>query len=336
MKSEQFSQFETYASAVAADRYRVTCIRMWRDGKEAFVLNKRYGAPIGFTPQEIGQHTAEMLRLEERGENIYYTPLSTGKHHILIDDMDHEKLERLLHDGYKPAVVLESSPGSYQCVITVSKLGTVHDQRIGNLLTSQLNKRYGDPKLSGCIHPHRAPGYENRKSKHEREDGTYPRVLLLLAERRECYKTLALARQLDAEFEQQTAQRVRRPAPERRPAVRLAAATGSAIDVYLRHRQDVLKRLPRGEVDWSRVDSMIAVRMRVTGHNQDDIEVALLQCAESSRPVDERGGHKWDDYAERTAAYAFSPKGDRQFAELQKYRRQWLMLEGRELTPACV
>jgi hypothetical protein len=47
----------------------------------------------------------------------------------------------------------------------------------------------------------------------------------------------------------------------------LAAASGSAIDAYQRHYRDVLKRQRGGEVDLSRVDSMIAVRMRVTGHD---------------------------------------------------------------------
>ncbi len=117
-------------------------------------------------------------------------------------------------------------------------------------------------------------------------------------------------------------------------------ATSGAIAAYWQHREDVLKRLRAGspaEVDWSRLDAMIAVRMRVTDHEQSEIEGAILQCAETGRPVDKRDGHhNWDDYAERTAKYAFSTDGDRQFAKLHKYRRQWLRLEGRELAPVCV
>ena len=36
------------------------------------------------------------------------------------------------------------------------------------------------------------------------------------------------------------------------------------------------------------------------------------------------------DYAQRTARYAYSAAGDRQAAELGKYRQQWEKLEGRE------
>lgn len=331
MKSEQLKQFERYAEAVGAERYRVTSIRMHEDGgKQTFILGKKDGINQGFTPQEIEQRTPEMQRLQRRGENLYYTPLSDKNHHILIDDIDREKLERLIRDGYQPAAVLESSPGNYQAIITVQKLGTPHDRDVGNRLAELLNREYGDPKLSGCIHPHRAPGYENRKPKHQREDGSYPEVRLLKTERRECVKTLTLSSQIDAEYQRQAALKAQRPERKAKPALELAAASGSAIDAYQRHYRDVLKRQLGGEVDLSRVDSMIAVRMRVTGHDQAAIEGAIRQCAPATRQKDE--GRDWNDYAQRTARYAYSAAGDRQAAELAKYRQKWEKLEGREPT----
>ena len=330
MKSEQLKQFERYAEAVGAERYRVTSIKMQADGsKQTFILDKKDGITRGFTPQEIEQRTPEMQRLQRRGENLYYTPLSDKKHHILIDDMNREKLERLIRDGYQPAAVLESSPGNYQAIITVPKLGTAHDKDVGNRLSDALNREYGDPKLSGAIHPHRAPGYENRKPKHQREDGSYPEVRLLKAERRECVKALALSSQIDAEYQRQDALKAQQPTlAKAKPALELAAASGSAIDAYQRHYRDVLKRQRGGEVDLSRVDSMIAVRMRVTGHDQAAIEGAIRQCAPAIRQKDE--GRDWNDYAQRTARYAYSAAGDRQAADLGKYRQQWEKLEGRE------
>lgn len=330
MKSEQLKQFERYAEAVGAERYRVTSIKMCEDGsKQTFIIDKKDGITRGFTPQEVGQRTPEMQRLQRRGENLYYTPLSDKKHHILIDDMNREKLERLIKDGYQPAAVLESSPGNYQAIITVPKLGTAHDKDVGNRLSDALNREYGDPKLSGAIHPHRAPGYENRKPKHQREDGNYPEVRLLKAERRECVKSLALSSQIDAEYQRQAALKAQQPERSKaKPALALAAASGSAIDAYQQHYRDVLKRQRGGEVDLSRVDSMIAVRMRVTGHDQAAIEGAIRQCAPATRQKDE--GRDWNDYAQRTARYAYSAAGDRQTADLGKYRQQWEKLEGRE------
>jgi hypothetical protein len=91
---------------------------------------------------------------------------------------------------------------------------------------------------------------------------------------------------------------------------------------------DVLKRQRGGEVDLSRVDAMIAVRMCVTSHDQVAIEGAIRQCAPATRQKDE--GRNWDDYAQRTARYAYSAAGDRQAADIGKYRQQWEKLEGRE------
>lgn len=332
---EAVDEFKRYADAVAADRYRVTSIKMRDDGtKQTFILDKKDGVTRGFTPQEIEQRTPEMQRLQRRGENLYYTPLSDKKHHILIDDMNREKLDRLIRDGYQPAAVLESSLGNYQAIVTVTKLGTAHDKDVGNRLSDALNREYGDPKLSGAIHPHRAPGYENRKPKHRREDGSYPLVRLLKAERRECAKALALTQQIDAEYQRQAAVKAQQPERRAKPALdaaELAAASGSVIDAYQRHYHDVLNLLKRqggGEVDLSRVDSMIAVRMRVTGHDQGAIEGAIRHCARSIRANDE--GRDWNDYAHRTALFAYSASGDRQVAELEKYRQWWSKLERRE------
>jgi hypothetical protein len=276
----------------------------------------------------------EMQRLQRRGENLYYTPLSSNRHHILIDDMTREKLDRLLRDGYEPAVVLESSPGSYQAIITIPKLGTPHDRDVGNRLAERLNREYGDPKLSGAIHPHRAPGFENRKPKHRREDGSYPTVRLVTAERRECAKTLELARQIDAEYQRQASAKAQQPERNRDRVTSdlvLAEVNEDAVAAYQRHYRDVLKVLQKrgggGALDLSRVDAMIAVRMRVTGHDQQAIEGAIRQCAPAIRPTAE--GRNWDDYAHRTARYAYSAAGDRQAAQLIQYRQQWEKLEGR-------
>ena len=73
---------------------------------------------------------------------------------------------------------------------------------------------------------------------------------------------------------------------------------------------------------------MIAVRLRITGHSQEDIAGALRQCAPAIRETPEN--RNWDDYAQRTARYAFSYAGDRQTATLEKYREHWIRLEGRE------
>lgn len=316
----EMRDFERYASAVGADRYRVTCIKMDADGgKKTFILDKKDGATRGFSPDELALRMQEMLRLQRRGENIYYTPLSEEKHHILIDDMTAESLERLRQDGFSPAVILESSPGNFQCILTIPKLRSGFDRDVGNRITERLNRLYGDKKLSGCIHPHRAPGFENRKPKHQRKDGTFPQVRILFAERRECGKTLELARQIDREYAEAAQKRKTlppRPITDRQP--------GNPVSAYYAHLDNIRKHLAID--DYSRVDAMIALRMRSNGHSRADVAETVLVCAPTIREA--QAGRNWQRYAERTADYAFGMAGDVDMAKNERYKELWRRVEG--------
>jgi len=71
---------------------------------------------------------------------------------------------------------------------------------------------------------------------------------------------------------------------------------------------------------------MIAVRLRVTGHSQAEIEDAIRPCAPGIRgPHDQ--AHRWDDYARQTVGYAFGYQGSRQVEQLEKYKGEWEKLE---------
>ncbi len=319
----ELEDFRKYADAVNAERYRVTCIKMEEDGgKKTFILDKKGGMTRGFFPDELEAHIPEMLRFQKRGENIYYTPLSDDRHHILIDDMTRDSLKKLQEDGFRPAVVLESSPGNYQCLLTIPRLGTEFDRDVGNRITEHLNREYGDKKLCGCIHPHRVPGFENRKPKHRREDGGYPQVKLLFAERRECGKALALARRIDHEYaeaaEKRKAERRTFPMSDFRP--------GDPASAYYAHLENIRRHLTIE--DYSRVDAMIALRLRSNGHSRESVEETIRTCAPTIRET--QTGRNWQRYAERTADYAFGLAGDRDLVRNERYRDLWRRVEGGE------
>ena len=318
----ELEDFRKYAEAVNAERYRVTCIKMDEDGsKKTFILDKKGGMTRGFTPEEMAARMSEMIRLQRRGENIYYTPLSEKRHHILIDDMSRDSLKKFQEDGFRPAVVLESSPGNYQCLLTIPKLGTEHDRDVGNRITERLNREYGDKKLCGCIHPHRAPGFENRKPKHRREDGSFPQVKLLFAERRECGKALELSKAINREYAEAAHKRRERPRviPSGRP--------GDPSRAYYAHFDNIRRHL--SIEDYSRVDAMIALRMRANGHSREAVEETIRACAPTIRE-EQAHGRNWQRYAERTAEYAFGMAGDRDLVRNERYRELWRRIEGIE------
>ena len=326
MRAPQMRLFSQYHEAIGADRYTLTAIKMSADHRKAFVL----GGKDGVDAATVERRMRELLRLHARGENLYYTPRSERMHHVLVDDLSDASLRRMLDDVYRPAVVMESSPGKLQAILNVPKLGRQDDQSVGNRLIVTLNKQYGDPKLQACIHPHRAPGFENRKwepgapaPKYRQADGTFPTVQLRHAVTCTCDRAYALscvlARQLDEEVW---------VAQVLRPGASSAAAVSQPRSAYEAHYHDIVARQKDQHIDWSRVDSMVAVRLRVTGHDEAEIAATLEVYAPTIRQTAE--GRNWHDYARRTARYAFGPEGSRTADRLRRYRDQFLRLESRD------
>jgi hypothetical protein len=100
-----------------------------------------------------------------------------------------------------------------------------------------------------------------------------------------------------------------------------------AVTAYYEHHQDVSSRLTGSVVDPSRVDAMIAVRLRATGHDRADVADAIERCAPTIRAPERQGSHRWHDYAQRTAAFAFGAGGDRQLDATRRYHEQWRSIE---------
>lgn len=328
IKSVEVKEFEKYHEAIGADRYQIMTIKTYPNGKQqAFLLDKK-DALQGITSEEIARRTPGIKRLQRRGENLFFTPLSEKKYHIVIDDLSREKLDKFLADGFKPAVVLERSPDRYQAIGTVPKLFTDQNGEIAKRLTEQLNKEYGNPLTANLNNSGLAPGHENRKAEYQRDDGSYPKVRIISAEKCECKKSLQMAGVIAGEMKREGQKN-----PHLLPRTRgIMAAPGSTEDTYQRHLKDVLEDNRReGRVmDISRVDSMVAVRMRVTGHSQADIEGAIRKCGPA---IQGKAVRNWEDYAKRTGEFAFGAAGLRQAANVEKDRERLMKIEGREFVP---
>ena len=174
------------------------------------------------------------------------------------------------------------------------------------------------PALSA---PHRAPGFENRKPKHRREDGSFPQVQLLYAERRECSWALELARQIDREYADAA------KAQRERPRAVSIGRPGDPVAAYYAHLDNIRKHL--AIEDYSRVDAMIALRMRSNGHSRADVAEAVRVCAPTIREAEKAGaGRNWQRYAERTADYAFGMAGDVDLMKNERYKELWRKIEG--------
>lgn len=327
MRTHQAQQFARYHDAVQADRYTLTAIKMTSDKRLARLVGPREG----IAASDVYGRMGALIAAHAKRENIYYTPRSDAMHHILVDDLTRASLTRMLADGHKPAAVLESSPDRFQAVLNVPKGRADEDaeRAVANALSARLNKAYGDPKLSGAIHPHRAPGFLNHKweegapaPKYQREDGSFPEVNLVFAVPCTCTKAQVLAQEIG----QQLAEAARQAGS------RSAAPTPIGTlpsEVYAAHHRDIMARWRGDQLNLSIVDSMIAERMVATGHDEAAVRHAIEACAPSIRARPE--SRNWADYARRTAEYAaHSPKAAASIAKLRPYLGQLLRLEGRD------
>ena len=141
---------------------------------------------------------------------------------------------------------------------------------------------------------------------------------ILFAERRECAKALDLSRQIDREYADAA------KAQRERPRAVSSGRPGDPVSAYYAHLENIRKHLTIE--DYSRVDAMIALRMRSNGHSREDVAGAIRQCAPTIREGKE--GRNWQRYAERTADYAFGMAGDVDMAQNERYRELWRGIEG--------
>lgn len=318
-----------YCSAVSADRYRVTAIKNIDGQRKAWTLGKERGIVTdGFSAAEIREKLPYLQKLDDSGKNLYFTPISDNKNHILIDDMSKERLEKLIEDGHAPVIVLETSPGNYQAIINIPKIDAQYNHQVSNMLMKELNAQYGDAKISGVVHPHRMPSTHNHKGKYRADDGSSPVVRIIAADGGICQKTRELAvalhdkaikkdQQLDVKMKNR--------------AMSYGDMPGDTVSAYFSHVKNILVHV-REPINWNQVDSMAALRLYATGHDLGAIQSAIEAGAPQIRPEDMRSNHQWPDYAKRTTKYVESLRGQQQLDQLRpKFLGYWYYLEGRKL-----
>lgn len=116
-----------------------------------------------FTPDQVEVLIPKLRGKNANGWDIYITPIDPNNHYILIDDANKKALSQLKQDGFKPCVIQKSSADNHQAVIKIPKGESPEEQKVASRLCADLNKKYGDPHLSGGVHPFRMAGFSNRK-----------------------------------------------------------------------------------------------------------------------------------------------------------------------------
>lgn len=128
------------------------------------------------TPAEILADLPRLKRLNKSGAHVYVrAPRDRDHDMILLDDLSLMTPERMAADGVRPAVVVETSPGSYQAWV---RLGEPVPADVRSEIARTLAARYGGDTAAADAHQSgRLAGLTNQKPRHRR-GGLAPFVLL--------------------------------------------------------------------------------------------------------------------------------------------------------------
>lgn len=151
--------------ALGSPHYRLT-LKSRRDELPSFNVGKGRGvdgAELFYTTSDVSGLIPYLSAQNLKGRDIYLTPIDAAHHYLVVDDMTPETLTAMTGQGWRPALVQESSAGNRQAILKVPRIDGPNEQSIANALVVSLNREYGDPNFSGAIHPFRMAGFANKK-----------------------------------------------------------------------------------------------------------------------------------------------------------------------------
>lgn len=296
LKAKQVA-WERQAGALGAPTYRLT-LKGRLEGLPTYNYGKKKdGSEHFYTQAEVANLLPKLSRENARGFDVYVTPIDSAHHYIVIDDMRDDSMKQLRADGFEPCLVQQSSHDNWQAIVKVPK--AANEQSQANELVGELNRRYGDPKFSGVVHPFRLAGFSNKKPG---KNGAFTRVVE--AVQRVCSKAADMLASIKDRVEKASTRSIERYDRERRILV-ASTATGAPRDAVEAFRRSYAKHTGLANsngwvLDDSRLDWAATIDLLKSGYSRGDVARALL---DSSPSVFDRHNDP-QDYATRTVENA--------------------------------
>lgn len=127
------------------------------------------GSPQGWTKEEVLQNLAFLAKMNMDGGHIYIDPqYNDDKIKIPVDDVQQGFI-----NNYRPSMVINTSREKKQAHYVVDRK---YDKEFYDILTENINYKWGDPKIKTADHDSRLAGFTNRKPAYEDENGNFPFV----------------------------------------------------------------------------------------------------------------------------------------------------------------
>lgn len=270
--------WEAQSGALDAPEYRIT-LTARRPELATFNLGKGKGADGGerfYSRDAVRDLIPYLSRQNLLGYDVYVTPIDSRQHFILIDDSTPAQIEDMRARGFAPALVQQSSEGNVQAVLRLPRRDERQEQKAANALMVQLNRMWGDPKISGVIHPFRMAGFANKKA--GRGDA-FTRVLDAAGVI--CGKATDMLERARQKLREAMQARKERPAPTtmaQRPADALPEPSDAAESRFdaLRRREIGLAERQGWTLNDSALDFRAATAMAQEGWKPDEIAAAIV------------------------------------------------------------
>jgi RepB DNA-primase from phage plasmid len=298
----KITAWEKQSEALSAEKYRITLkprAEKDRNGRKLFdqnygnTVNKSDRDAVGisekfWTKDEITLEIAKLRTKNARGYDIYLTPIDDSKHFIVVDDMSPDKEKALLDAGIKPAIIQRSSANNKQAIVVIDRVKSPNEQKLANLLVMKLNKKFGDEKFSGVIHPFRMAGFSNKKAGKNNYLTT-----LEISICRQCNISMIDMQRLrdDDSLKQLESDKLKKDQSIREEIdkeycrrLQNIEYLQSGDDVECEYRRKVRKIVglvnKNGwKLDWSRVDFAATKELLKAGYNPYDIENAIISAS---------------------------------------------------------
>ena len=242
--------------------------------------------PRIWSAESLEQSIGWMRHQNAHGRNIYIRP--AGEHNMsLIDDLKASVIQEMNAKGFKPALVVETSPGNFQAWL---KHDRTLEKELSTYVSRKLSQQFdGDMSSADWRHFGRLAGFTNRKPKYQQPDGFYPYVKLSNSGGQVYERSQEFIGAASVEWLQVLAQRI---AQKQRYA---SENQGLPIKDIEKFRND-----PRYRGDMHVADVAYAVYAASRGLSDEDIARAIY-----TRDLSHKGPPiRQDAYVERTISKA--------------------------------
>jgi len=223
-----------------------------------------------------------------QGRNIYVRP--HGEHDLsMVDDLQRDALNRMSTSGFKPALVVETSPGNFQAWLKHSR---VLCRETSTAAARALAEQFGGDKgAADWRHFGRLAGFTNRKAKYQGEDGLFPYVRLVAASG----AVYTNADQFMGEIEKKFAIEKERVSEH---AAKFVRNEPRAMRRTIEH----FRSNPLYGGDGTRIDLAYAIYALSRGASEEQVKAAIR-----SRDLNHKGNdRRQDDYVDRTVKKALA------------------------------